>query len=107
MRDLNFVLQSKIFVNSDRQLRESHLILGCSLVYSTWQPFKQALLLGNPLLSYIDMRHPNLLPPNLIVGEAQDFDPQIARAKSLIPVKDTSTDIVSQSHTVHRPIEEP
>ena len=58
-------------------------------------------------MSYIDMRHPNLFPPNLIVGEAQDFGPRMARAEALIPVRDALVDIVSQSRTVHRPIEEP
>ena len=39
VRDLNFVLRSEIFVNFDGQLQASHLILGCTSVYSTWQPF--------------------------------------------------------------------
>ena len=66
-----------------------------------WQPFGQALLVGSPLLSYIDIRHPNFLPPNLTVGEARDFGPQIVRAESLVPVKDDTTNLVSQNHTVH------
>ena len=48
VRDLNFVLQLVIFVNFDRQLWASHLILGCTLIYSTWQPFGQALLVVVP-----------------------------------------------------------
>ena len=75
VRDLNFVLQSKIFINFDGQLRLSHLILGYTSVYTSYQPFGQALLADNPLLSYIDVWHPNFLPPNLIVCEAQDLDP--------------------------------
>lgn len=63
VRDLNFVLRSEIFINSDGQLRESHLILGCTPVYTTWQPFGPALLVDNPLLSYIDVRLSNLFPP--------------------------------------------
>lgn len=39
VRDLNFVLRSKIFFNSDGQLRASHLILGCTTVYTNYQPF--------------------------------------------------------------------
>ena len=35
IRDLNFVLRSKIFVNLDEHLWVSHLILGCNPVYST------------------------------------------------------------------------
>ena len=37
VRDLNFVLRSEIFINFDGQLQSSHLILGCTPVYSTWQ----------------------------------------------------------------------
>ena len=107
VRDLNFVFWSEIFKHFDGQLWASHLILGCNPIYSTWQPFGQALLVDSPLLSYIDVRHPNLFPPNLTVGEAQDFGPLMARAESLIPVRDALVDIVSQSRTVHRPIEEP
>ena len=63
VRDLNFVLKFEIFVHTDRQLQASHFILGCVPVYKTWQPFSQDLLLENPLLSYIDVRHANFLPP--------------------------------------------
>ena len=61
---LNFVLRSEIFVHWDGQLRASRLILGVDPVYSTWQPFSQALIVDSPLLSYIDVRHANFLPPN-------------------------------------------
>ena len=73
VRDLNFVLRSEIFVHWDRQLRVSHLILEVEPVYSTWQPFKQAFLVDSPLLSYIDVRHANFLPPKFIVGEAREL----------------------------------
>lgn len=106
VRVLNFVLWSEIFVNFDKQLQASHLILGCNLVYSTWQPFRQALSMGSPLLSYIDMRHPNFLSPNLTVGEARDFGPWLVREESLIPVRDTLANSISQSHVVHKPVEE-
>ena len=36
MRDLNFVLRSEIFVHFDRQLKASHLILGCTPVYTSY-----------------------------------------------------------------------
>ena len=55
VRDLNFVLRFEIFVNFDRQLWVSHLLLGCTPIYKTWQPFSQALLVDSPLLSYIDV----------------------------------------------------
>ena len=47
-KDLNFILRSKIYVHWDGQLRASHLILGVEPVYSTWQNFKQALLIDSP-----------------------------------------------------------
>ena len=75
VRDFNFVLRSEIFVHQDKQLCASHLILGVDPVYSTWQPFSQALIVDSLLLSYIDVRHTNFLPPNFTVGEARDLDP--------------------------------
>ena len=107
VRDLNFVVRSEIFVNFDGQLRASHLILGCNPVYSTWQPFGQALLVDNPLLSYIDVRHQNFLPPNLTVGEARDLGPRLVWVESLVPMRDASIDSVFQGCAVHKPIEEP
>lgn len=95
MRDLNFVLWSEIFVNSDEQLRASHLILGCTAVYTTWQPFRQALLVDSSWLLYIDVRHANLLPPQLTVGEARDLGPQYTTVDSLAQVRDTSADLAS------------
>ena len=71
VRDLNFILSFEIFIHWDGQLQVSHLILSVELVYSAWQPFKQALLVNNPLLSYIDVRHANFLPPRFTVGEAR------------------------------------
>ena len=72
-KDLNFILRSEIYVHWDGQLWASHLILGIEPVYSTWQNFKQALLVDNPLLSYIDVRYANFLPLKLTTGEARDF----------------------------------
>lgn len=72
-----------------------------------WQPFGQALLMDSPLLSYIDVWHPNFFPSNLTVGEARDFSPWIVRAESLELVSDKSTNLVSQNSIVHRPVGEP
>ena len=107
VRYLNFVLRSEIFMNSVGQLWASHLILSCNLVYSIWQPFRQALLVDSPLLSYFDVRHPNFLPPNLTIGEARDFGPRLVRVESLVPVRDDSANSISHNHTVHRPIKQP
>ena len=95
VKDLNFVLRSKIFVNFDGQLRASHLILDCASVYKTWQPFSQALLVDSPLLSYIDVWHTNLLPPQLTVGEARDLGLQYTTIKDRALVRDASAELVS------------
>lgn len=93
MKDLNFVLRSEIFVHFDKQLRASHLILNCNPVYTTWQPFGSALLVDNPLLSYIDIRHANFLPPSLTVGEARDLGPKYITIEDLALVRDELVDL--------------
>lgn len=107
MRDLNFVLRSEIFVHSDGQLRASHLLLGCTPRCTTWQPFGQALLVDSPLLSYIDVWHPNLFPFCLTVGKARELGPCLIRAESLELIRKTLAKLVSQNCAVHRPVEKP
>ena len=99
--DLNFVLRSEIFVYRDGQLRASHLILGVDSVYSTWQPFSQALIIDSPLLSYIDVQHtnflpPNFLPPNFTVGEARDLGPQYTCSDEFTPIRYASAETASR-----------
>ena len=107
MRDLNFILRSKIFVHKDGQLWASHLILGVNPVYSTWQLFSQALLVDCPLLSYIDVRHANFLPPSLTTNEARDLGPHYTIVEDLAQVRDESAECVSQSRKTHIPVEGP
>ena len=90
------MLRSKIFVHRDAQLRASHLILGVDPVYSTWQPFSQALIVDSPLLSYIDVWHANFLPPNFIVGEARDLGLWYTCSDELAPIRDESTEAASR-----------
>ena len=73
----------------------SHLILGLEPVYSTWQAFGQALLVDSPLLSYIDVRHANFLPPRLTVGEARDLGPRYTCSDELAPIRDEFAERVS------------
>ena len=80
----------------DGQLRASHLILGVEPVYSTWQTFKQALLVDSPLLSYIDVRYMNLLPPKLTTGEAREFGRRYTCSDELAPLRDESAERVSR-----------
>ena len=95
VRDLNFVFRSRIFVHWDRQLQVSHLILGVDPVYSTWQAFGQALLVDSSLLSYIDVRHMNFLPPKFTVGEARDLGPRYICSNELAPIRDEFAERVS------------
>ena len=96
VRDLNFILRSEIFVHWDGQLRASHLILGVEPVYSTWQPFRQALLVDSPLLSYIDVWHANFLQPRLTIGEARDLGRRYTCSDELTPLRDESAECVSR-----------
>ena len=95
-KDLNFILRSEIYVHWDGQLRASHLILGVEPVYSTWQNFKQALLVDSPLLSYIDVRYANFLPPKLTTGEAREFGRRFTCLDELAPLRDESAERVSR-----------
>ena len=63
--------------------------------------------MDSPLLSYIDVRHPNFLPPNLTVGEAWGLGPQLVRAYSLVPVRDEYANLVFQGRAIHTLVEEP
>ena len=80
----------------DGQLRASHLILGVKPVYSTWQNFKQALLVDSPLLSYIDVRYASFLPPKLTTGEAREFGRRFTYSDELAPLRDESAERVSR-----------
>ena len=95
VRNLNFVLRSEIFVHSDGQLHASHLILGIDPVYSTWQAFSQALLVDSLLLSYIDVRNSNFLPPKFTAGEARDLGPRYICSDERQPLRDESAERVS------------
>ena len=108
VRGLNFVLRSEIFVHWDGQLRASHLILELEPVYSIWQAFRQALLVDSPLLSYIDVRHANSLPPRLTVGEACDLGPRYTCSDELAPIRDESIECVScrRQELAHQQVEQ-
>ena len=96
VRDLNFILRSKIFVHWDGQPRASHLILGVNPVYSSWQSFTQALLVDSPLLSYIDVWDSNFLPPKLTVGEARDLGWRYTCSDELAPLRDELAELASR-----------
>ena len=57
--------------------------------------------MDSPLLSYIDIRHANFLPPQLIVGEARDLGPWYTASEEFTLVRDSSAKLVSENHRVH------
>ena len=61
-------------------------------MYSTWQPFSQALIVDSPLLSYIDVWHTNFLPPNFTVGEGRDLGPRYTYSDELAPIRDEAAE---------------
>ena len=63
--------------------------------------FSQVLLVDSPLLSYIDVRHANFLPPKLTVGEARDLGPWYTCSDELVTVRDESAKRVSQNRQIH------
>ena len=65
-------------------------------MYSTWQFFSQALLVDSPLLSYIDVRHANFLPPKFTVGEARDLGRCYTCSDELAPIRDESAELKSR-----------
>ena len=65
-------------------------------MYSSWQSFTQALLVDSPLLSYIDVRHSNFLPPKLTVGEARDLGWRYTCSEELAPLRDESAKLASR-----------
>ena len=65
-------------------------------MYSTWQPFGQALIMDSLLLSYIDVQHTNFLPLNHTVGEARDIGPRYTCSDELAPIWDESAEVASR-----------
>ena len=51
--------------------------------------------MDNPLLSYIDVRHLNFLPPKFTVGEAQDLCRCYICSDELAPIRDESAELAS------------
>ena len=70
------MLHSEIFVHFDGEPRASHLILNYVPSYTSYQDPRQALTVGNPLLSYIDIHLRGFLLRNLMLGEARRLSPR-------------------------------
>ena len=91
----------------DWQLRASHLIFDCVPSYTSYQDPILALIVGSPLLSYIEIRLPVVLPRGLIVGKAWERGLRFIREGSLMLARDASADSVFQGSDEHIPIEDP
>ena len=75
MKELNFILCSEVFVHYDGQLKASYLILGCVPSYTSYQNSSSALMVGSPLLSFLDVWLPGFLPRGLTSKEARHLGP--------------------------------
>ena len=66
------------------------------------------LLVDSPLLSYIDVRHTNFLPPKLTIGEAREFGKRYTCSDELAPLQDQSAERMSQrlQELAHEAIQE-
>ena len=52
--------------------------------------------MDSPLLSYIDVRHSNFLPPRFTVGEARDLGRRYTCSDELAPIRDESAKLASR-----------
>ena len=91
----------------DWQLKASHLIFDCVPSYTSYQDPRIALIVGSPLLLYIDIRLPRVLPRGLTVGKAWERGPRFIREGFLMLARDASADSVFQGSGEHIPIEDP
>lgn len=89
----------------DRWLRASLQILGCTPFYTSYKYSSGDLLVGSPLLLYLDVRLLGFLPPGLTSGEARQIGPQLYRHDSFEPIQDGLGDIVFQGRLEHIPVE--
>ena len=96
-----FILRSKIFIHYDRQLRAPHLILGCMPSYTSYQDSSSPLMVGSPLLSYLDVQLPKFLPNGLTSSEARHQGPKIVMQDSLEVVHDGLGDNIFQGRAMH------
>ena len=53
-------------------------------------------MVDSPLLSYIDVRYANFLPPKLTIGEAKEFGRRYTCSNELAPLRDEFAERVSR-----------
>ena len=61
---LNYLLRSQIFVNDDRQLRASHLVLDYEPLSRSFQDVDNAIRANDYRLARIDVSRPHFLAPH-------------------------------------------
>ena len=83
----------------------SHLILGCVPSYTSYQDSLGALIVGNPLLSYLDIQLLGFLSNGLSNGKVRNHGLTRVRQGSFEPVRDDSTNTVFQGRALHIPVE--
>lgn len=88
------------------QLRASQLILGCVPSYTSYQDSSDALTIGSPLLSYLDVRLLRILPHGLTSGKARHQGGKV-RQGLLKPVRDGSAGTVFHSRVECIPVKSP
>ena len=66
------------------------------------------MLVDSPLLSYIDVRYTNFLPPKLTISEAREFGKRYTYLDELAPLRDESAERVSRclQELAHKAIQE-
>nr|POE99886.1 hypothetical protein CFP56_68864 [Quercus suber] len=87
-KELNFMLRLGIIVHFDRQLRASHLILGCVPSYTSYEDSLSALTIGSPLLSYLDIQATQLT--HVVKGRLKDVQEEADKEKALKQVAKAS-----------------
>ena len=66
------------------------------------------MLVENPLLSYIDVRHASFLSPKLTVGEARKLGKRYTYSNEIAPLRDESEERMSRHlrELTHKPVQE-
>ena len=66
------------------------------------------MLVDNPLLSYIDVRYTNFLPPKVTTDEVREFGQRYTCSDELAPLQDQSAERMSQrlQELAHEAIQE-
>ena len=73
--------------------------------YTSYQDSSSALIIGNPLLSYLNVRLPGFLPQGLTSKVARHLVPWLVKHDSFEPIQDSSGDTIFEGQAIHIPLE--